>query len=228
MYKGRIVLTLCFAFVVLTAMRGYGQDTTGFQGFKTPKLPYKQNVLKSNVIPIFDGQIFYCSELRLTYEHLITHNQSISAGVSYNFPNIFLLMATAHLGQGSVFHTLSMRGARGILSYRIYPLKDTNAPEGFFVGPYVSYNFVKIAEKNGNSSYEVINYFNASGIAGYQYLVDGFSIEVFGGLGYRDNFISNYDSRLNKSYTSSLPIVLNLGKFKYVKLVAQINLGYAF
>ncbi|MDB5283070.1 MAG: hypothetical protein JWO06_2145 [Bacteroidota bacterium] len=215
------------AIFVVSMFKSYGQDTTGFQGFKAPKLPGIQHVIKSNIIPVLIGQIPYCGELRVTYEHMITHNQSISAGFAYNFPNLFLLLATAQNGSNSLFHTYSMRGARADIGYRFYPLKEEEAPEGLFFGPYISYNFVKIAEKHGDN-YQVVNYFNASGVAGYQFMFDGFSLEVFGGLGYRNNFILKYDSHINQTYTTGLPVVIDLGKFKYVKIVAQINFGYAF
>ena len=228
MYKCRPALIFCFAFFVVGIAKSYGQDTSGFQGFKSPKLPYTQHVIKSNIIPVLIGEIPYCGELRVTYEHLITHNQSISVGVAYNFPNLFLLLATASQGPNSLFNTISMRGARVVLGYRFYPLKATDAPEGFFFGPYFSYDFVKIADKRGSNSYIVINYLNASMVAGYQFLFDQFTLELFGGLGYRNNFEVNYDSRLNQLSQGRLPQVFNLGNFRYVKIVAQLNFGYAF
>ncbi len=219
-----IILIVLPVFACATA---FSQDTLGFKGFTTPKFPYKQNVIKSCPVPILVGQIVVCGELRLMLEHMITHNQSLSIGASYNFPNLFLLMITAASKNRSIFKHLSMRGARVMAGYRYYPLRSKKAPDGFFFGPYFSYNFVNIREKHGSNNYEVINYLDAGIIAGYQFIAGNhFSLEGFGGFGYRDNFILNYNAHLNKTYTTFIPQIIPA--FEHVKFFLQMNLGYAF
>ena len=196
----------------------------GFNGFKNEKIPFKGNVIKFSPIPLLVGQIPYCGELRLTYERLITHNTSFSIGGSYNFPSV--IFAIASRGSGVNINQFSFRGGRAILGFRYYPLKRKKAPAGLFFGPYISYNFVRVKEKKGNGSYLDLNYFNASAITGYQFNF-GKSIyfEVFGGIGYRKNFTREFDSRNKSRLTYDTEV---LGPIKNLKVILQVNLGYAF
>lgn len=199
-------------------------DTTGFEGFKAVKLSAHQNLIKTSLFPFLVGQIPWCGEARFTYERMITHNQSFLAGVSYNYPNPVLLLSA--LVYNTSFKQYSLRGVRGILGYRIYPFKKSTAPEGFFAGGYLSYNFVKVKERNGNGDYFSFNYANASAVAGYQmYLGENFYGEAFGGIGYRYNFIRAYDASTRKSSTQEHYLLRGL---KNIKFVLQVNVSYAF
>ena len=220
-----LFLTILIVLAVIPA-RAQEADSLllGFNGFKNEKIPFKGNVIKFSPIPLLVGQIPYCGELRLTYERLITHNTSISIGGSYNFPSV--IFAIASRSSGGNLNQFSFRGGRAILGFRYYPLKKKKAPAGLFFGPYISYNFVRIKEKKGNGSYIDLNYFNASAITGYQFSF-GKSIyfEVFGGIGYRKNFTREFDSRNGSRTTYDSDV---LGPIKNLKVILQVNLGYAF
>lgn len=217
-----------FVFAFILSVSAVSQDTT-FTGFKTQKPPFKDNVVKSNILPVLMGQIPICGELRFTYERMLSHNQSVTLGVSYNFPNLlgFVLPAIAN-PKGAVLSQYSLRGGRGTLGYRFYPLKRRLAPEGLFLGPYGSYNFVKIKERRGNGSYEIWNYANAGLIVGYQiHLSKGVFMEFFGGLGYRKNFVVYYDARYDRTSKTDLVLIEN-NPFKNVKVFLQMNIGFGF
>lgn len=219
-----VLLLFCCGF-------GYSQstDTTEieFQGFKERKIPYKQNVIKFSPIPLLFGQINFCGELRITYERMLTHNQSLSLGFSYNYPSLPLMLSTNLSRNGNIFKGINVFGARGTIAYRYYPLKSREAPEGFFVGPFVSYNFVQLREKGGSGSFVNINYFNANAVCGYQVeFGKGVMMEFVGGLGYRKNFIVEYDANTDKRSVSDIEGILP--PLKNVKLVLFINLCYAF
>jgi hypothetical protein len=203
-------------------------DSSGFEGFKsTGRIPYKQNVIKFSPVPMFVGQIPYCGEIRLTYERMIAYNHSLLLGASYNYPNIILLMMSAVAdppGQG--FKRYSLRGGRVIFGYRYYPLKSKDAPEGLYFGPYFSYNFVKIKERKGDGSYEMLNYANASMVAGYQIeMRDGWFCDFMAGLGYRRNFVRSYDAQTNRVSTNEME---GITVIRNIKLTLQINFCYGF
>lgn len=203
-------------------------DSSGFEGFTSKgRMPYKQNVIKFTPVPFLIGQIPYCGEIRLTYERMISYNHSLLLGASYNYPNIILLMMSAVADPpGTGFKSYSLRGGRLMLGYRYYPLKSREAPEGFYFGPYFSYNFVKIMERKGDESYEMLNYVNGSLVAGYQIeMRDGWFCDFMGGLGYRYNFIRSYDARTNRMFTSQMEGIPGI---KNIKLVVQINFCYGF
>ncbi|MFN8323059.1 MAG: hypothetical protein U0T74_10415 [Chitinophagales bacterium] len=226
---GILVLAICLA---LGSVASAQRDTVvrEFEGFKSTKLPLRQNVIKSNLIPFLFGQIPICGEIRFTYERMLSHNQSLTLGASYNYPNLFLFVMPAIANpNGTTLKDYSLRGGRITLGYRFYPLKSKQAPEGLFVGPYGSFNFVKIKERNGNGSSETWCYANGSLIAGYQfYLTRGVFLELFGGLGYRKNFIVYYDAVHNRTSQADLQLFFKNNPFKNVKLIFQLNLGFGW
>ncbi|HLP22196.1 MAG TPA: DUF3575 domain-containing protein, partial [Chitinophagales bacterium] len=206
---GYLLFLLVMLGVVLPAYAQKTETDTSatrrFKGFRTPRFPSADNVIKSNLIPILFGQIPLCGEIRVTYERMIWHNQSISLGASYNFPNLFAFVMPAIINPNrTTLKRYSLRGARITFGYRYYPL-SSEAPKGFFFGPYFSYNFVRIQERHGNGSYELVNYINGSLICGYQAKFGKhIFFEVFGGLGYKRNFSVFYDSRSKDKFTEDL------------------------
>lgn len=220
-------LLLAFSVCTLFTLCAQDADTLGFSGFKQVRFAQKQNLIKASAVPFFMGQIPYCGEFRITYERMLTHNQSLSVGFSYNYPNpIFLLSALLDTGQ-TLFKAYSFRGARGTFGYRFYPFKEMDAPDGIYFGPYVSYNFVRIKERNGNGSYLDLNYFNAGGIIGYQIKADdNLYFDIFTGIGYRKNFWVEFDARTNRRKVyDTQPLIPAL---QHVKFYLQINAAYAF
>ncbi len=224
---------------LLPAMAQQQDELQGFQGFSTPKPMRNAGILKFSIIPIFEGQIDFTGELRVTYEHKIAKRQSITIGASYDYPNFILLGISnaiggrgggrpgGHGGRSTSFNAVSVEGGRITLGYRYYPLKEFEGLKGFFVGPYLSFNSVNIRIKNNSQNYEVINYADAAAITGYQFVfAKHFELELFGGLGYKNNFVGHYNTAANDVYRQyALPQIPGLTN---VKLVAQMNLGYAF
>jgi len=82
-------------------------------------------------------------------------------------------------------------GYRFQFAYKYYPFgHHKSAPNGFFVGPHFSISQAYYHIKNTAYKYSnyTVTYANAAVIFGYQFVFkDKFAIEVFQGLGYRDN-----------------------------------------
>jgi hypothetical protein len=204
-------------------------SSSGFKGFKADKFPTKQNIIKFSPIPCFVGQIPFCGEIRLTYERMLAYNQSLTLGLSYNYPSLFLFVMPAITNPSkATLKNYSLRGGRITLGYRYYPLKRKSAPDGLFFGPYGSFNFVKIKERKGNGSYDLVYYADACLITGYQVaLRKGVYMEFIGGLGYRMNKVYEYDARNNQGATHDYYII-NSGTLKNLKVLLQMNICYGF
>ncbi|MCS6935196.1 MAG: hypothetical protein NZM35_08620 [Chitinophagales bacterium] len=206
------------------ATQAQRKDTTGFEGFKPVRTIPHQNLVKTFPLPFLVGQIMYCGEARFTYERMITHNQSVLVGVSYNYPNLLLLLNDVLYQSG--FSRFNIHGARGMLGYRIYPFRTSVAPEGPFAGVYMSYNYARVRERSGNGDFFALHYTNASVVGGYQmYLGDNFYGEGFAGIGYRYNFVQSYDASTGRT---SLREISTIPVFKNLKFVLQFNVSYAF
>lgn len=217
MIRWGIVLWICCMSVVLPAQ----SDTLApFKSFsKSYKLPKRANVIKLSPFSFLWGQIPFAGELRPSYERLITHNQSVTVGFSYNYLTPLLLVG--FLASGSVPFPVSIQGARIHAGYRFYPLKRVEAPEGLFFGPHVSYNFIKVKDRTANYLEYFITYFNVSMMVGYQFEFDEhWMLEAYTGIGYRYNQgdLTNYAQRTRKVERIGGPVKFNLG----------VNFCYAF
>lgn len=232
------VYFIFFSFVFSAPVFSQQKDTLGFKGFSSEHyMPAHSTVIKMSPVPFFMGQIPYCGEVRITVEQLVAWNQSLTIGASYNYPSpVLALISAMNKGGGSSFNDYSINGFRGILGYRYYPIKKLHAPNGLYFGPYLSYNFAKIKEKGGSGDYFILNYANAGLITGYQIqLPRNVYLDFFTGLGYRNNFIIEYDSRTNRTSTSFMnssffapPGMQNLRFLANVKFYLQVNVCYAF
>lgn len=226
MHLKRILPAFILLLLFSGAVHSQNADTSGFQGFKEVQLPQQQNLFKVGTTSFLVGQILFCGELRLMYERMLTHNQSLLATVSYNYPSPFLLLGGIFQGKNSIVGQYSIRGGRIALGYRFYPLKKFVGPEGLFFGPYLSYNFAKIKERHGAGDYWTINNWNANMVVGYQLQVaDHWYLEAFTGLGYKNAYWFTYDAAHNRS--SSEPYYL-IKPFRNVNLCGQFNIAYAF
>jgi len=204
-------------------------DTLEFEGFKSTKSASKDNLIKGSIVPFLFGQIPFTGEIRINYERMITHNQSLNFMGGYVYPNPILFFGSAIAGTG-LFKRISLRGGKIGVGYRFFPLKNVQAPEGFYFGPYGSYTFARIREKNGSDDIYTWHYANAGMIAGYQVKIEEYLfVDIFAGLGYRKNWESFYNSKTKKisSQDLDLPPVFML-PHKHVKLFLQFNLCYAF
>ena len=229
--------TLGFSLLVCIYVHAQQDELQGFQGFSAPKPMHNQGILKFSAIPLFEGQIAYTGEIRVIYERKLAKRQSITLSASYDFPNFILLAIGKRLsgggrrggggrgGRGASLNSVSVEGGRIAVGYRYYPLKKQEGLKGFFVGPYLSYNAVNIRDKSNAQNFEVVNYADVCGITGYQFIIKHFELEFFGGLGYKNNFVSHYNqtaNAINDQYTLKIPALDN------VKFVLQMNFGYAF
>lgn len=154
----------------------------------------KRTVLKIDPSLWFMGQIPGTGEYRLALEFAIGMKNSIQIGASYiskSIPTMILEAMDDTFGMPDY----TINGFRFQFSYKLYPFgKYKNAPEGFFVGPHLSYTqaFYHFAQTTSKYSDYSITYANAALLVGYQFIAgDKFVIEVFQGLGYRDNRLRN-------------------------------------
>jgi hypothetical protein len=236
--KHIFITTLVLAFIHCSAQQ---DELQGFKGFSTPRSTHNSGLLKTNLIPFLVGQMPFTGELRLTYERAIAKKQSVTIGASYDYPNFILAAAGSggghgggrrgngggYAGRGGGITGVSIEGGRVTLGYRYYPLKNAVALKGLFVGPYLSYNAANIREKNNSSEYEVANYANASAITGYQLVFPKhWSFEIFGGIGYKDNFSLHYDAAADRVFEQYR--FFQNSAMNHIKLVVQMNFGYAF
>ncbi len=157
-------------------------------------LSTKRFVLKTDPTLFLQGPIPGTGEYRVSSELAIGSKSSIQLGGSFVGKDLISLLSGV-LSDSSNVKAYRLTGYRFQFTYKYYPFGHyKNAPEGFFVGPHFSISQVYFHIKNTALKYSnyTITYANAALIFGYQFAIgDTFVIELFQGLGYRDNRLMN-------------------------------------
>lgn len=216
-----------------TGFQGFGRKKEKFEGFKEAKvMPMKQNVVKTGIFDWFaSGPFLINGEFRVSYERMLAaqHSVLVAGGVNYTSPLILIL--------GAVNDTFKFRynvsGGRAQFAYRFYPIKKMHAPKGLYVGPHFSYNYIRATSKSSGDFYS-FNHFFVCAVAGFQLVKkNGFSIDFTLGAGYQKLW-GTYNSA-NSKYVQ--PVRFTSGSNNnsgvptlpaFLKLMGQINIGYAF
>ncbi len=158
----------------------------------------KRMVFKTNPTLWLAGPIPSTGEYKISAEVAIGLKHSIQIGVSYVTKGLLLLFLEAMQPDSLKNQSYTIQGFRFQFAYKFYPFGAyKNAPEGFFIGPHLSYSKAYFHINNTSPKYSDYTaiYANAAIIFGYQFIVNNkIVIELFQGLGYRDN-------RLRDEYT---------------------------
>ncbi|MCS6819500.1 MAG: hypothetical protein RMJ53_09260 [Chitinophagales bacterium] len=173
------------------------------------------------------GQLPISGELRCVYERFVTHNNSVTIGGSFNYLNLAYRLLV-FLVDTAVRGRINLIGGRVQAGYRIYPLSGFKAPEGFWFGPTISYNYARLYIVRSNGSTLDYHLFNTGMLAGYQLnFQKHWYFEAFGGLGYKNNIgiytdgLSGRKERYNIGFPP-LPVL------RHIKIYLAVHFGYAF
>jgi hypothetical protein len=130
------------------------------------------------------------------YEFVTAPQQSSQIGLSYISKSPVLRAFQDTIPD---LKLLTANGIRMQLSHRFYLLNRYNfAPVGLYVAPHVSYGTVKVSTKHFSSRdvYLRITHFNINLLSGWQWVYhNNYTLDVFLGLGYKDNIWEEHDSQ---------------------------------
>jgi hypothetical protein len=165
---------LTFFALVLFSSFSYCQDLV------EPRLPPRR-LLKTNPFAILSGPIPLTAEYRLGVEQVMGSHRSV-------------LISCSYLNQSPIDWFTKIRSPQTVLSgfraqtmCRWYLTKKSYAPDGFYLGPHVSYAYLDVSEKLANTPQrrlEFLNYMSANALVGYQVVFGhAISLELFSGLG---------------------------------------------
>ncbi len=184
--------------------KSYGQSESldAANRFDTLFIPHKYvNIVKTNpFIPLW-GTIPFTAEYRIVYEGVIAKNQTVLMSFSYLGKSPFIaVMENQFPANGNISPSFLIKGFRLQAAHRIYLAKLNEnmgyypyAPEGFYIGPHISYATANFGEKSTFAyNYITFNQFNFVLMTGLQTFIDQFAIDVFFGLGYKKNTVSEW------------------------------------
>ncbi len=154
-----------FLFIVLEGLHGQSKFEPG----------QRKNNIKFNPTPML---LWDVNNITLTYERLMTKNQSLSLKVGYL---VFPRLMDDNILNIVVLSNRKRYGGNIDVEYRFYPIKRNRrpAPDGLYIGPYLGYygfqfknNFDIVgttADQNGAFK-GTLHIFNAGFQLGYQFL----------------------------------------------------------
>ena len=177
-------------FLLLFQVSAWAQFIDETIGQKTART--KRLVVKIDPTLWLVGPIPGAGDYRVSVELAMGAKSSIQIGVSYLTKSISTLLLDAAAAVNSSY---TINGFRFQFAYKFYPFwKYRTAPEGFFVGPHLSYAKAYFHDPQSSPKYNTFSatYSNVALLWGYQFIAnETFVIEIFQGLGYRDNRIRN-------------------------------------
>jgi hypothetical protein len=145
--------------------------------------------LKTNPLAVINGPINILGiipitgEYKILFEAKVSPKSSIQIGAGYLGPSA-LLNLDRLADEDSDISGIKTSGFRGQAGYRYFLSRDLSAPEGFYLGPHVSYAAAKIVNKDDATDEIAATKLNISILTGYQLITSGgFTLDVFMGMG---------------------------------------------
>lgn len=181
------------------------------------------SIYKTNPFAIFWGSIPFTSEYRLMEEFRINLNQTFTIGASYlGLSPIMALALNSNRGNGQPKRIV--QGFRFQAAYKYYPEDGNNAPEGYYVGSMISYSSAIFTYQQTNvyKYYLMMHYFNLTFVAGRQYFFGNCALDIFIGMGYKNN---TYEEHYLNNYKYFDPKDFPLLDTHF-KFVAGMNVGW--
>ena len=173
--------------------------------------------IKTNPMAALGGPIWLVivpvtGEYKVLFEARTSRTQSVEVGASYLGPSILLNLDEIADSTDKV----GISGFRLQAAYKFFLTKE-NAPEGFYVGPHISYATATIKNKDNPVDFIDATKINFNVLFGYQLITSGgFTLNIYTGLGYklRDYDVpgeSNFDFDEVARSAASVPFGLTFG-----------------
>ena len=185
------ILPLVFLFV--SELNAQGQE-------KEFKYVVKINPLAAAGGPFWIAIIPMTGEYKAQFEIATSPKNSFQIGASYIGPGLLLNLDELSENQDSAISGITTSGFRVTGAYKFFMSSDLLAPEGFYMGPYISYASAKIENNDNSTDKLTATKLSVMGIVGYQMISSGgFALDIFTGMGYRkvdwefNNDATNFD-----------------------------------
>lgn len=204
--------------LMLTAVPVSAQETGGEKEYR---FTIKTNPLAALGGPFWVlGVIPVTGEYKLLFEAAVSEKTSFQIGAGYLGPSILINLdeLTDEEGEISGIKTSGFR-VQGMFKYFIS--RDLPAPEGFYLGPHVSYAAATIKNKSNVQDNLKASKLNVNAVIGYQLITSGgFTLDIFTGMGFvsrkwdlnTENTETDFDPGVFKNRVSaSIPFGVSFG-----------------
>jgi hypothetical protein len=148
--------------------------------------------IKTNPLSALGGPFWFAvipltGEYKVLFEAAVSEKSSIQLGAGYIGPSVLLNLddLTNDESEEGTISGIKTNGFRIQGMYRVFISRDLSAPEGFYVGPHISYATAQLKNKADETKYVTGTKFNINGVFGYQLITSGgFTLDIFTGMGF--------------------------------------------
>lgn len=185
--------------------------------------------IKTSPISMLQGPILLLAEYRLALEAIQNERISYQISAGYLNKSVFFNRAQSSASfnpKNFTFPGYRLQGELRYYLFKFHGIQDAQmkfTPSGYYLAANVSYLNAVLQLKNQAYPRNVFSNYSANAIIGLQALVQqSFGIDIYAGIGYKENALYNIDYRLNKTklnleaagysayYNSNLKITLGL------------------
>lgn len=183
MKKAIFLLVICVALLFLASpAHAQGQVVE----------PDYRFVIKTNPLSALGGPFWLAiipltGEYKVLFEAAVSEKSSVQIGAGYIGPSVLLNLdeLSDDGSETGEIEGVKTSGFRVQGMYKFYISRDLSAPEGFYVGPHVSYATAQIKNKADEASKISATKLNINGVFGYQLITSGgFSLDIYTGMGF--------------------------------------------
>jgi hypothetical protein len=190
----------------------------GAGGEKEYNFTIKTNPLAALGGPFWVVVIPITGEYKVLFEAAVSEKSSIQIGASYIGPSILLNLDELTDSDEGI-SGISTNGFRGQGMFKYFISRDLSAPEGFYLGPHVSYATATLKSKDNTDDRIKATKVNLNAVIGYQLITSGgFALDIYTGMGFvsrkwdLSTTESGFDSDVFKNRTSvTIPFGLSFG-----------------
>lgn len=157
------------------------QDSASDKDFR---FTVKTNPLSALGGPFWIVVVPITGEYKVLFEAAVGKKSSLQFGAGYLGPSLLLNLDELSGDEGEI-SGVKTSGFRLQGMYKYFLSRDLSAPEGFYVGPHVSFATAEIKNKDNASDKLGASKVNVNLVAGYQLITKGgFALDIFTGMGF--------------------------------------------
>jgi len=173
-----LIIGVIFSF---TASPAFAQTNPVEKDFR---FTVKTNPLAALGGPFWLVVVPLTGEYKVLFEAAVGEKSSIQVGAGYLGPSV-LLNLDELTGEDSEISGIKTNGFRVQGMYKYFLSRDLSAPEGFYVGPHISYASAELKNKDNTANNIKASKLNLNGVFGYQMITSGgFTLDIFTGMGF--------------------------------------------
>lgn len=178
----KVICSLIISFVLsICSFPAFSQGTEAAKDFK---FTIKTNPLSALGGPFWLVVVPLTGEYKVLFEAVVSKKSSFQVGAGYIGPSVILNLDDLSSTEGEI-SGIKTSGFRIQGTYKIFLSRDLPAPEGFYVGPNVSYATVDMKNKADISEKLKGTKLNINGVFGYQLITSGgFTLDIYTGMGF--------------------------------------------